>query len=198
VQLRKASCHGNSKAAHASKTWADQTVYQKDQVRSSYSPLIVCIKCVNHDLRSRLRRLASRESINARRASSTRTNAAPADHPTFPEIPEVNELRADWEFEPEQIPDADLGLGNIWTEVFRMRAPINVQGQTESSLDRTNDAGSFQSVNESERTSESDEDEVDIAINPAPGGISVALGRIRGFGRAESQENGESRERFPG
>lgn len=154
--------------------------------------LIKYIIFAQYGFRSRLRCLASRESINVRRASSTRTDTAPVDPPTLPEIPEVDQPGIEWEVEPENIPDADAALGNIWTEVFRICPPVNVQGQPESSLDGTNDAGSFQSINDSEQTDDSDEDEdeLNIAIDPAPGGISVESRLQEGF-RVEVAKTGE-------
>ncbi|KAF8605878.1 hypothetical protein BDV93DRAFT_506496 [Ceratobasidium sp. AG-I] len=142
-------------------------------------------------LKARLRRLASREAINSRRMSSTRANATPEDPPALPNIPEVGQSRIGWEFEPDDIPDADVDLGTIWAEVFHAHAPVEVEGQTESSLDGTNNAGSFQSINDSERVSESeDEEESEIIIDHAPGGISLESRLQEGF-RVEVAKTGK-------
>ena len=84
---------------------------------------------IKYSLRARLHRLASQESINLCCASSARANGPPEDPPAFSNVPEVDQSRIDWEFEPNNIPDAEVDLGTIWAEVFCAHAPIEVEAR---------------------------------------------------------------------
>ena len=90
------------------------------------------------------------------------------------------------------MPDVEVELSNIWAEVLRARPPINDRNQTVSSLDGTNDAGSFESVNDSQKTSEgdeSDEGEILMVIDHGPGVLSPGERQQERY-RVDAAKNG--------
>jgi hypothetical protein len=91
-------------------------------------------------------------------------NAIPFDPPVPLEAP-----RDGWDMEIEPIPEIDLS--NIWDEVLRVRPTLDIGDGARSSLQGTNDAGSFVSARESEKTDHSVDDE-DVIYNPATNGLS--------------------------
>jgi hypothetical protein len=91
-------------------------------------------------------------------------NAMLSDPPVHPEIPGHG-----WDMEAEPIPEIDLS--NIWDEVLCVWPTLDIGDGPESSLQGTNDAGSFVSARESEKTDHSIDDE-EIIYNPATDGLS--------------------------
>jgi hypothetical protein len=123
--------------------------------------------------RRALRRLSSQQSIDAHRVRSPNVaepdtmpndNAIPFDPSAPLEVP-----RDGWDMETESIPEVDLS--NIWDEVLRVRPTLDIGDEPRSSLQGTNDAGSFVSARESEKTDHSIDDE-EVIYNPATDGLS--------------------------
>jgi hypothetical protein len=131
--------------------------------------LMVCSRRV-------LRRASSQRSIDAHRARSPNVAEHNAvcnadlflDDLSAPrEVPEQG-----WEVETAPAPEIDLS--DIWDQVLRIRPTLGVGDGPESSLQGTNNAGSFISAGESERTDHSVDDD-EVIYNPATNGLSPEL-----------------------
>jgi hypothetical protein len=119
--------------------------------------------------RHRLRRLASQESVNTRRAhQAVEPEPMPLDPPVLPDIYENGQQDIEWRAEIDNVPEEDLTI--VWEEVLRVRPPLDIEDKPDTSLQGTNDAGSFISANESERTDHTEDG--DIVYDPATGGLS--------------------------
>jgi hypothetical protein len=124
-------------------------------------------------LRQALRRTSSQWSIDAHHARSPNVAEPNAidndsllldDLPAPPEVPEQ-----EWEVEAEPAPEIDLS--DIWDKVLRMRPTLDIGDAPKSSLQGTNNAGSFVSARESERTDHSVDDD-EVIYNPMTNGLS--------------------------
>jgi hypothetical protein len=124
-------------------------------------------------LRRALRRASSQRSIDTHRARSPNVaepnaidnvDSFPNDPPAPHEVPEQG-----WEVEIEPAPEIDLS--DIWDKVLHMRPTLDIGDAPKSSIQGTNNAGSFVSARESERTDHSVDDD-EVIYNPATNGLS--------------------------
>jgi hypothetical protein len=131
--------------------------------------LMICLRRV-------LRRASSQRSIDAHRARSLNVakhnsiyndNIFLDDLPAPPEVPEQG-----WEVEAKPVPEIDLS--DIWDKVLRMRLPLDIGDGPKSSLQGTNNAGSFISARESEKTDHSVDDD-EVIYNPTTNGLLPEL-----------------------
>ncbi|KAG9077494.1 hypothetical protein FRC06_008881, partial [Ceratobasidium sp. 370] len=56
-----------------------------------------------------------------------------------------------------EVPGTNANIAEIWAKVLRTHTPIEVEDRPGSTLDGMNNAGSFQSVRESQKSDESED-----------------------------------------
>jgi hypothetical protein len=100
-----------------------------------------------------------------------------------PDIPE--HLEPEIELEHDKVPEADLS--NLWAEVWCTCPIIEVVDKPQTSLQGTNDAGSFISVRDSETDGTIDDDE--IIYDPVTNGLSPEA-QLRAQFRIDAVKNG--------
>ncbi|KAG9080723.1 hypothetical protein FRC06_006222, partial [Ceratobasidium sp. 370] len=71
-----------------------------------------------------------------------------------------------------EVPDTNANIAEIWAKVLHTHTPIEVEDRPGSTLDGTNNAGSFQSVRESQKSNESEDiPDQEIVLEAIEGGL---------------------------
>lgn len=114
------------------------------------------------------------------------------DPPALPDLPDAIQPGVHVESEPEDLPYMEMDFTDLWAEVLRARQPLNVPDRTMSTLDGTNNAGSFQSIDESQKTSEGDSDDGEIVMvyEHGPGVLSPGAKQQERY-RVDAAKNGK-------
>ncbi|KAG8697460.1 hypothetical protein FRC08_006515 [Ceratobasidium sp. 394] len=108
------------------------------------------------NLNNRLSRRASQDSVNSHRNRHPSPDPPPSPIPD--QFPDDNHSEiAGEDGQQMEVPNTNVDLAAIWARVLRARPPVEVEDRPESTLDGTNNAGSFQSEPGSQKSGESED-----------------------------------------